>query len=143
MISDRIVSKYRSKIVRLLKDIGDEFTDAGYVVSDPKEIMDDEHSWQITVKSPKAQQNDFILVDITIASSEYRDHTPDGMSFLLTTGHSNGATIAGYAPFNMTNRVWVPCDSPSDIDERWIIFENGVEPMMIVDSVFIFYGAQQ
>jgi hypothetical protein len=143
---EKLARRFEPKIVRMLEEIGEAFTENGYLVEGPFEMTDEEPAWSINVYPPGSEaspEQDFVDVTIHIAISEVRDGEPNGMSFLLDTVHYGGQIIGGFAPFNYTPQVWVARDEKEEVDERWHIFDEGVSPEAVVESVKSFYARRK
>jgi len=143
---DKMTRRYEPKIVRLLTSIGEAFQAQGFMVEGPFEHHDEEPTWELSVYPPVAESGvrtsgdpDLVDVSIHIALSEHRDGEKGGMSFLLDTAHYGGAIIGGFAPFNFTDQVWVPRNDRDEVEDRWEIFVNGINPHAVVESVKNFY----
>jgi len=154
----KIAKRYEPKIVQLLEMIGDACQDQGFMVEGPyTEQHDGEFAWGISVYPASAAAPegmplneaeaesimDYVQITVYLAISEPRDGTRGGMSFLIDTIHYDGTIIGGFAPFNQTPQVWVPRDDRDEVEDRWHIFVEGVDPGVIVESIQNFYARKK
>lgn len=130
---DRIKRKYESQIKTLLQAVADAASHYGLAVGPIIATSDEDYAWSFFMNEPEDEENE-AEVKVTLAQSETWDGTAGGVNFMLDVDGRDDK-IGGMIPYNYTDKVWVRRSKPEAIEERWRLFDEGVDPGTIVDSV--------
>ncbi len=130
---DRIKRKYEPRIKTLLQGVADAASHYGLAVGPITEMSDEDYAWSFFVNDPKDEEKE-AEVKVTLAESETWDGTSGGVNFMLDVD-GRDEKIGGMIPYNYTDEVWVRRSKPEALEARWRLFDEGVDPGAVVDSI--------
>jgi hypothetical protein len=130
---DRIKRKYQPRVKMLLQGVIDAANHYGLAVGPIIGTSDEDYAWSFFVNDPKNEEKE-AEVKVTLAESETWDGTTGGVNFMLDVD-GRDEKIGGMIPYNYTDEVWVRRSKPEAIEARWRLFDEGVDPGAIVDSI--------
>ncbi len=138
---DRIKRKYQPRVKTLLQGVIDAAQHYGLAVGPIIETSDEDYAWSFFLNDPDDEENE-AEVKVTLAESETWDGTTGGVNFMLDVD-GRDEKIGGMIPYNYTPQVWVRRSKPEAIEERWRLFDEGVDPGSIVDDVQTYFAKQK
>jgi len=131
---ETIKAKYEPRALAVLNNIREELTTAGYTVSEPFELDDDDAGrWDMVVE-PSEGREEVIDISFHFAESENWDGEKGGINFMLDVVSEGGRMLGGLTPYNYTESCWVKRNNPSAIEERFSIMEQA-DPFEVVGLV--------
>ena len=124
-----IKDRYESRIIAILKEIGDTLSEAGFEVGDPFDMSDGEYRWSMLVHRPKregaTEEDRRVDISFTIAEATEREgDDTEGIAFMLDIVEYGGSVLGGLCPYNYTSRLWIPFENIREIADRFSMFED-------------------
>ena len=138
-----IMAKYEPRILEHMNTIKNVLEHAGYAVSPPYDMHDEEFTWWMTVETKKedarerdeyGQSQDDVDICFEIAESLANDGSLDGINFILDITTVGGSMLGGLSPFNYTPEVWVDVNDEAAVEERFQIIEQA-DPEGIIELI--------
>lgn len=149
---DAVCEQYEPKILDLLDRIKQELESAGWGVTGPDEMHDEEFSWWLMAQFPGDNyvpderwdniKPEPVDVRLHIVESIVHEGTLQGINFSLDLTAYGGGIIGGYSPYNYTDKVWADITDPYAIEDRWCLFEQ-VDLGSIVPAINDYFARQR
>lgn len=127
METEPIKAKYEKRIIALLNAQRKVLRDEGIKTSRVYEMSDQEYAYTYVIydgKTHKYARNGDIDVTFTIAESENREGTDEGIAFALDLVEYSGLIVGGMTPYNYSDELWIPLSDEDAIEERFNLFER-------------------
>jgi hypothetical protein len=145
MTVDEIHDRYKDRALVILGRIQKALQKKGYDVSGPFDMHDEDFRWYVVVEKDEEKARDpkghfraklpqSVDVSFVMAESELWDGSEGGINFLVDIVADDGRVLGGLAPYNYTEKVWVPRDDETAVEERFQILEQA-DPEGAVECV--------
>jgi hypothetical protein len=120
--------KYKSRILKFLRQVREALVKEGFTVDEPFDMTADEFWYAILVrKSSKPDESatgQDVDISFKIAESEQHDGEKGGVNFMLDIVEWGGRILGGFTPYNYTSNVWVSRNSEGAIERRFKMMEQ-------------------
>lgn len=136
---------YAERVHEFLLAVCDEArsVERGLACDGPADMTDEEHRWSVLVRQVGGDEEDGVDVTVTVLESEVRGDEEGGVNFGLDVVSYGGAIVGGFVPYNYTPDVWVDAADSDAVEARWRLFDGGLDPSAVVDSIQEYWGREQ
>jgi len=140
MVIDEVRQEYEPKIREILDGICKEARDRGYHCDGVDDVTDEEYQWSLFITPSEDDEERGVDISVTIVEAVVRGDDPeDGIAFSMDVVGRGGEIIGGFTPYNYGPDLWVSMSDEDAVDERWEIFDGGIDPDVVVYGIEEFW----